>query len=86
MIWNGLLVRWVARRSLTIPAVLRRHVDSLYKSGMASRSIARHITTLRNFYKFLLETGAVASDPTALLVAPKQWHNLPKYLKSETIE
>jgi integrase/recombinase XerD len=64
---------------------LRRHVDSLYKSGMASRSIARHITTLRNFYKYLLEIGAAKSDPTALLTAPKQWRNLPKYLTQKQL-
>lgn len=52
---------------------------------MASRSIARHITTLRNFYQFLLETGAADSDPTALLAAPKQWHNLPKYLTQKQL-
>ena len=66
-------------------APLRRHVDSLYKAGMASRSIARHLATLRNFYKFLLETGAINSDPTALLSSPKQWQNLPKYLNQEQL-
>jgi integrase/recombinase XerD len=52
---------------------------------MASRSIARHITTLRTFYKFLLENGIVKSDPTELLTAPKQWHNLPKYLTQKQL-
>ena len=71
---------------LTDTAFLRRHVDSLYKAGLASRSIARHITTLRNLYKFLLETGVIDSDPTALLSAPKQWNNLPKYLSQKQLE
>ena len=55
--------------SLSDPTVVHRHIDSLYQSGMSSRSIARHVTTLRNFYKFLMEQGAVESDPTALLAA-----------------
>ncbi|HLG96060.1 MAG TPA: site-specific tyrosine recombinase XerD [Bryobacteraceae bacterium] len=67
-------------------APLRRHMDSLYKAGMSSRSIARHLATLRNFYRFLLETGAIASDPTALLTSPKQWQSLPKYLNKEQLE
>ncbi len=66
--------------------ILRRHVDSLYKAGMASRSIARHLATLRNFYRFLLETGTVNSDPTALMTAPKQWQNLPKYLNQQQLD
>ncbi len=65
--------------------MLRRHVDALYKARMASRSIARHVATLRNFYRFLLETGAIQSDPTALLTSPKQWQSLPKYLNQKQL-
>ena len=84
------LTRFTAsRRSgdrLEDAAPLRRHVDSLYKAGMASRSIARHLATLRNFYRFLLETGAIGSDPTALLNTPKQWQSLPKYLNQKQLD
>lgn len=64
---------------------VRRYVDSLYGSGLSSRSIARHVTTLRNFHSFLLEQGALDSDPTSLLSAPRQWQNLPKYLNNEQV-
>jgi len=67
------------------PAFVRAHVDQLYRAGMGSRSIARHITTLRNFCKFLLEKGLVASDPTATLAQPKQWQNLPKFLNRQQL-
>jgi len=66
-------------------ASLRRYLDSLYQAGMASRSIARHLTTLRNFYRFLLEKGSITTDPTELLTAPKQWQSLPKYLNNQQI-
>lgn len=65
---------------------VRRYVDSLYQAGMASRSIARHITTLRNFYAHLVETGAVEKDPTAHLAVPRQWQSLPKYLNKKQID
>lgn len=64
---------------------VHRYIDSLYQAGMASRSIARHLTTLRNFFQFLIETGVLASDPTANLAAPKQWKSLPKYLNNKQI-
>ena len=64
---------------------LGRYLDSLYRSGLASRSIARHLATLRNYYGFLLRQGAILSDPTAHLTTPKQWSNLPKYLNLEQI-
>jgi integrase/recombinase XerD len=68
------------------PESVRRHIDSLYRAKMASRSISRHLTTIRNLYRFLLEKGAVDSDPTANLAAPKQWHTLPKFLNKKQID
>lgn len=68
------------------PEPVRRYVDSLYKARMASRSIARHITTLRNFYAHLIEKGVLEADPTARLAAPKQWQSLPKYLNKKQID
>ncbi len=73
------------KESLSEVESVRRYVDSLYQSGLASRSIARHVTTLRNFHSFLLERGASESDPTSLLATPKQWQSLPKYLNSDEI-
>jgi integrase/recombinase XerD len=71
---------------LASPEPVRRYVDSLYKAGLASRSIARHITTLRNLYGHLIEKGAVDADPTANLTAPRQWQSLPKYLNKKQID
>ena len=65
---------------------LRQYIDSLYRSGMAGRSIARHITTLRNFYGFLLERGDIQDDPTILLASPRQWQSLPKYLNKQELD
>ena len=63
---------------------LGRYLDSLYGSGLASRSIARHLTTLRNFYRLLVARGCDRdSDPTVFLASPKQWSSLPKYLNLE---
>jgi integrase/recombinase XerD len=65
---------------------LARYVESLYGAGLSARSIARHITTLRNFYRFLIQEGEVAGDPTEFLAQPKQWTTLPKYLNREELE
>ncbi|MGA3025849.1 MAG: site-specific tyrosine recombinase XerD [Bryobacteraceae bacterium] len=65
---------------------VRAYVDSLYGAGLATRTIARHITTLRNFYAFLIENGTIEQDPMIALVLPKQWQNLPKYLNKEELD
>lgn len=64
---------------------LRRYLDALQAEGLSSRSIARHITTLRNYYRFLLKEGLISEDPSPLLTAPRQWQNLPKYLNAGQI-
>src|SRR5579871_3453087 len=68
------------------PDDLARHVESLYRAGLSARSIARHITTLRNFYSFLAREGEIDRDPTEFLASPKQWATLPKYLNREEVE
>jgi len=65
---------------------LARYVDTLYSAGLSPRSIARHITTLRNFYSFLTREGQIERDPTEFLALPKQWSTLPKYLNREQVE
>jgi integrase/recombinase XerD len=64
---------------------LARYLDSLLASGMSARSLARHQTTLRNYYKFLNQTGKASADPTSLLRAPRQWQRLPKYLNAQQV-
>jgi integrase/recombinase XerD len=64
---------------------LRDWLDHLSRSGLGSRSITRHLTTLRNFYSFLLREGEIKSDPTALLRSPRQWQSIPKFLNLEEI-
>jgi integrase/recombinase XerD len=68
------------------PEHLGAYVESLYADGMAPRSIARHVATLRNFYGFLTREGTIARDPSEFLASPRQWSTLPKYLNREEIE
>jgi integrase/recombinase XerD len=68
------------------PLQLTAHVESLYGAGLSARSIARHITTLRNFYRFLAREGRIPSDPTEFLAPPKQWSTLPKYLNRDEVD
>jgi integrase/recombinase XerD len=67
------------------PEDLGRYVESLYGAGLSARSIARHITTLRNFYSFLAREGQIDRDPTEFLALPRQWSTLPKYLNREEV-
>lgn len=67
-------------------ADLSVYIEGLYAARLAPRSIARHVATLRNFYRFLAAEGQVARDPAELLAAPKHWSTIPKYLNREEID
>jgi integrase/recombinase XerD len=66
-------------------ATVRAYIDTLYASGLSSRTIARHLTTLRNFFLFLVREGRIDRDPTAHLSSPRQWKNLPHLLNREDL-
>lgn len=55
-------------------------LTSLSKSGLTSRSIARHLSALRGLLKFLIREGELAEDPAQLAARPKPIKRLPKPL------
>ena len=65
---------------------LHGYLDQLYREGLSSRSVARHVTTLRSFFAYLLREGLIAEDPSEHLRHPKQWQTIPKFLNLEQIE
>jgi integrase/recombinase XerD len=71
---------------LANPDHIRRYLDHVRRSGLGNRSAARHLTTLRNFYTFLLREGRIQADPTEHLRSPKQWQNIPNFLNLDQIE
>ena len=62
------------------------YLNSLYQAGLGSRSIARHLATLRNFYGFMLREGKIACDATEHVRTPKQWKTIPKFLNLSQID
>jgi len=86
------LGQWLAQparlRPLTAISLddLRQYLDDLRRRKLSNRSIARQVTTLRGLFGFLLEEGAIATNPAELLAAPKIGASLPKYLDHERIE
>ena len=57
-----------------------RFVQGQSAAGLAPRSMARLISALKAFYKFLILDGRVTKNPTVHLSSPKAWFSLPKFL------
>jgi integrase/recombinase XerD len=58
----------------------------LQDKQLSSSSFLRMTSTLRNFYRYLLQNGKTESDPTAQLEAPKRFRKLPRMLNRNQIE
>lgn len=66
---------------------LRRYLVYLSNDKKYSnKTIARHISSLHTFYDFLLDEGAIDSNPMNLINAPKKEIRLPVYLNINELE
>ena len=78
------------KQKLAIESVTRDDlVDflaGLYRQKLESRTVARHLVTLRNFFRFAQMQEMIASDPAINLESPKIRRNLPGYLRLEEVE
>ncbi len=69
----------------TDSAVILKYLIELRKSGLNAKSRARHLVSLRGFYKFLLHEKIIPQDPTAIIDLPKTGLKLPEVLSIEDI-
>jgi integrase/recombinase XerD len=75
------------RRLQTITAAdLHRFIARMVGTRPAPASIARLISALRSFYRFLLLENVLTHDPTATLTLPKPWRRLPGTLSLGEVE
>lgn len=58
----------------------------LTQTGLAPRSVARTISSIRGFYKFLLCDGFIKADPMSTIVTPQIDKHLPNVLSERDIE
>ena len=59
---------------------LQQFVAQLYDLGIHARSVARIISGIKSFYKFLVLDDYIQNDPTELLESPKIGFKLPEVL------
>src|ERR1700757_2656879 len=78
------------KRKLALAAVKRDDlVDflaGLYQQKLESKTVARHLVTLRNFFRYAQVQELITEDPTAHLESPKIRRSLPGYLRLEDVE
>jgi integrase/recombinase XerD len=66
-------------------AAIRGYLAHLAKAGMATRTAARRLSALRQFYRFLAAEGRRGDDPAAIIDSPRQGRPLPKLLSEDEV-
>jgi integrase/recombinase XerD len=67
---EGDLTKWLKQQSQT---------------GLSAGTIARRITSIRGFYKYLVLDGLIKRSPAEELVSPRMGKQLPRYLSEDEV-
>jgi integrase/recombinase XerC len=65
---------------------VRSYLASLHRSHLASRSLARHLSTLRSFFRWACREGHVEKNPARTLPSPKLPRTLPRAMTQPDTE
>ena len=81
MLENG-----VALISESDTSLVLKHLIALRDAGLGARSRARHLVSIRGFYRFLVQEGIIRQDPTRRVELPKTGLKLPDVLSVEEVQ
>jgi len=82
---RGRAVRDLRPRDLDTTSI-RSHVSELGRRGEARSSVARKVSALRSFARYLRREGHLERDPTVVAVSPKREQTLPVHLTEQEME
>ncbi len=66
--------------------ILSQYISHLRKIKLSSRSIARKVTAIRMFFKYLIIDRIITNNPASLLEIPKIGIHLPEYLTLSEVD
>jgi len=65
---------------------LRDYLSQLMEQGLVRASIARKLSAIRSFYRYLLREEIISTSPVATTSSPKLDKRLPSFLTIEEVE
>ena len=81
---KGCKMSELSTADLDLPSV-RAYLSELNRSGRARSSVARKLSALRTFTKYLRREELMEHDPAAMVVAPKRDQTIPTHLSESEI-
>lgn len=67
------------------PVMIQQWVMQQMQDGLSSRSIARKISSLKSFWRYLLRRSLATTDPTLKILIPKTKKPLPVFFKHKEL-
>ncbi|HWJ76578.1 MAG TPA: tyrosine recombinase XerC [Niallia sp.] len=68
------------------PSDVRIYLTNLFSESLARKSIARRISSLRSFYRFLVREKVVENNPFSAISIPKLEKRLPDFFYEEELQ
>lgn len=62
------------------------YIASLDAAGLAASSVARRLSAVRQFHRFLVADAIKTDDPTRIIASPKGRRSLPKVMSVEEVD
>jgi integrase/recombinase XerD len=64
---------------------IKAYLKQMSDEGYAASSQSRHLSSMKQFYRFLHDEGILDDDPTGIIDAPKSGLKLPKTLSEDEV-
>ena len=64
-------------------SIIRAYMAELYRRGQSRASVARKLSALRTFVRYLRREGWIDTDPAALAQSPRREHKVPAHLSMD---
>jgi integrase/recombinase XerC len=68
------------------PIQVRAWAAELHRRGLSGRSVQRHLSALRSFFRFLISQGVLHSNPAQDVRAPKTARRLPHSIDADRMQ
>lgn len=64
---------------------IRAHIANRHRQGLSAKSLQRELSAIRSFYRYLLKTQLLDTNPALYVKAPKAGRKLPKILDVDQV-
>jgi integrase/recombinase XerD len=81
---------WLEKNNLTYSKTSKKEILSylsfLFQKGLGSKSVARKLSSLKSFFRYLVFKSIITIDPSSEVETPKLLKSIPKSISEKEVE